>query len=120
MAVFTKREKQVVNNPGTGTIEKEILMDPSAFQGNNDLFAQITLHPGCAVPVHQHLGNNETYYLLQGEGEYTDEDKKLNVKAGDVTFCADGGTHGLKNTGKEDLVFIALICNTPGYNAHVR
>ncbi|WP_317424255.1 cupin domain-containing protein [uncultured Acidaminococcus sp.] len=115
MAVFTKREKKVVNNPGTGTIEKEILMDPSAFQGNNDLFAQITLHPGCAVPVHQHLGNNETYYLLQGEGEYTDEDKKLTVKAGDVTFCADGGTHGLKNTGKEDLVFIALICNTPGY-----
>ncbi|WP_349687982.1 cupin domain-containing protein [Acidaminococcus sp. DS4831] len=115
MAVFTTKQKQVVNNPGTGTIEKEILVDPSVFQGTNDLFAQITLHPGCAVPVHQHLGNNETYYLLKGEGEYTDEDKKLTVKAGDVTFCEDGGTHGLKNTGKEDLVFIALINNTPGY-----
>ena len=114
MAVFTTKQKQVVNNPGTGTIEKEILVDPSVFQGTNDLFAQITLHPGCAVPVHQHLGNNETYYLLKGEGEYTDEDKELAVKAGDVTFCEDGGTHGLKNTGKEDLVFIALINNTPG------
>ena len=60
MAVFTTKQKQVVNNPGTGTIEKEILVDPSVFQGTNDLFAQITLHPGCAVPVHQHLGNNET------------------------------------------------------------
>ena len=115
MAVFTEKAKQVVTNPGTGTIEKEILVDPALFQGTNDLFARITLHPGCAVPVHQHLGNNETYYLLKGEGEYTDEDKKVAVKAGDVTFCADGGTHGLLNTGKEDLVFIALISNNPGY-----
>ena len=29
-----------------------------------------------------------------------------------MTFCADGGTHGLLNTGKEDLVFVALIANT--------
>ena len=81
----------MVKNPKTGTIEKEILLDPKYFNGTNDLFARITLHPGCAVPVHQHLGNNETYYLLKGEGEYTDEDKTLTVKAGDVTFCADGG-----------------------------
>ena len=115
MAVFTTKEKQTVENPETGTIEKEILLEPKYFNGTKDLFAQITLHPGCAVPIHQHLGNNETYYLLKGEGEYTDENRKLTVKAGDVTFCTDGGTHGLKNTGKEDLVFIALISNTPGY-----
>ena len=115
MAVFTEKAKQVVTNPGTGTIEKEILVDPALFQGTNDLFARITLHPGCAVPVHQHLGNNETYYLLKGEGEYTDEDKKVAVKAADVTISEDGGTHGLMNTRKEDLVFIALISNTPGY-----
>lgn len=48
MAVFTEKAKQVVTNPGTGTIEKEILVDPALFQGTNDLFARITLHP--AVP----------------------------------------------------------------------
>ena len=43
MAVFTTKQKQVVNNPGTGTIEKEILgVDPAVFQGTNDLLAQIT------------------------------------------------------------------------------
>lgn len=115
MAVFTEKKHLEVENPESGKIVKDIIMDPEVFQGANDMFAQITLHPGCAVPVHQHLGNNETYYLLKGEGEYTDEGIVLPVKAGDVTFCADGGTHGLKNTGKEDLVFIALIANTPGY-----
>lgn len=35
MAVFTEKAKQVVTNPGTGTIEKEILVDPALFQGTN-------------------------------------------------------------------------------------
>lgn len=112
MAVYTKLEKVVKENPGTGTIIREVIMDPAAFGGANEMFAQITLHPGCAVPLHKHEGNNETYYLLKGEGEYTDGDKKVAVKAGDVTFCPDGGTHALYNTGKDDLVFIALIANT--------
>ena len=51
----------------------------------------------------------ETYYLLSGEGLYHDNDKSYPVKAGDVTFCADGGTHGLDNTGDSDLTFMALI-----------
>ena len=112
MAVFTTLKKEVTKTPATGDINKEIIMDPAAFGGANKLFARITLKPGDAVPVHQHVGNNETYYLLQGSGEYTDETEKIPVKAGMVTFCADGGTHGLKNTGKDDLVFIALIANT--------
>lgn len=37
--------------------------------------------------------------------------KKRPVQPGDITFCADGSTHGLENTGTEDLVFMALIIN---------
>jgi mannose-6-phosphate isomerase-like protein (cupin superfamily) len=112
MAVFTALKRETTENPGSGTIIRDVIVDPAVFGGANKMFARITLKPGCAVPVHKHVGNNETYYLLEGEGEYTDEDKKIPVKAGMVTFCADGGTHGLKNTGKENLVFIALIANT--------
>ena len=34
---------------------------------------------------------------------------KYPVKAGDVVFCDDGEGHGLLNSGKGDLTFIALI-----------
>ena len=40
---------------------------------------------------------------------YHDNDKSYPVKAGDVTFCEDGGCHGLDNTGDTDLTFMALI-----------
>lgn len=38
-----------------------------------------------------------------------DNGTKYPVKAGDVVFCDDGEGHGLLNSGKGDLTFIALI-----------
>ena len=35
--------------------------------------------------------------------------RQFPSEAGDVTFCKDGDGHGVKNTGTEDLVFVALI-----------
>lgn len=112
MAIFKEKTRVVKENPGTGKIINDHLIDEKLFGGSNSMFSRITLHPGCGVPFHKHEGNNETYYILQGEGVYQDEDKKAKVKAGYVTFCVDGGSHGLMNTSKEDLVFVALIANT--------
>ena len=44
---------------------------------------------------------------------YTEDGSEVPVIAGDVTFCPDGGAHGLKNTESSDLIFIALIATTP-------
>ena len=111
MPIFTEKRKETRIKP-TGNFTVEHIVDETLFGGSNKLFAQITLPPGAQVPVHTHSGNNETYYLLKGNGTYTDEGKTYPVEAGNVTFCADGGTHGLENTGKGELVFLALIANT--------
>ena len=47
--------------------------------------------------------------LRKGAGIYNDNGKEYPVEVGDVTFCADGNGHGIKNAGEEDLVFVALI-----------
>ena len=44
-------------------------------------------------------GETETYYILHGTGTYSDNGEKRPVQPGDITFCADGSTHGLENTG---------------------
>ena len=66
---------------------------------------------GSSLGYHEHHGNTETYFILSGTGEYSDNGEKYTVKAGDCTFCAEGNGHGLENTGNEDLVFMALIIN---------
>ncbi len=89
-------------------IIKEILEEPY-LAGKCGLYAEVTLEPGCSLGYHEHHGETETYYLTKGAGIYNDNGKEYPVEVGDVTFCADGNGHGIKNAGKEDLVFVALI-----------
>ena len=94
---------------GVGVLE---LIKPSDYFDKPEslsFFALATLKPGASVGYHVHTGETEMYYILSGEGEYDDNGVIVPVKAGDVTFCKNGEGHGLVNTGKEDLVFNAMI-----------
>ena len=72
-------------------------------------FAHTSVDVGAGIGYHEHHGETETYYLTKGAGIYNDNGKEYPVEVGDVTFCADGNGHGIKNAGEEDLVFVALI-----------
>lgn len=77
--------------------------------GSNGLFARVTVFPGMKLDYHEHHSETETYHIISGEGVYDDNGVERFVHAGDTVFCADGSGHGICNTGKHDLVFIALI-----------
>ena len=49
------------------------------------------------------------FYFASGEGTVTDDGVKIAVKAGDSMTTPSGHTHGVENTGSEDLVIIAAI-----------
>ena len=102
-----RREEHMAG--GNGHVIIKELLDAEQLNGKCGLYAQVTLEPGCSLGYHEHHGETETYYLTKGAGIYNDNGKEYPVEVGDVTFCADGNGHGIKNAGKEDLVFVALI-----------
>lgn len=70
----------------------------------------MTLKPGASIGMHKHEINEDTYIIVSGEGVFTDTaGKETPVKAGDITIARKGDQHALKNTGKEDLVFLDII-----------
>ena len=97
---------------GKGEMFITHLLTPKEMLDKCEMFASVRIPVGSSLGVHQHVGNNETYYIIQGKGLYTDNGATYEVKAGDTTFCADGDTHGIETIGDEDLIFIALIINT--------
>lgn len=103
--------KEVVEHAsgGKGHLIKEYLLSTEQLLGKNEMFARVTLEPGCSLGYHVHQGNAEVYYVLSGEGEYDDNGTIRTVKAGDVTYTPDGMGHSIENKGTEDLVFLALI-----------
>ncbi len=68
------------------------------------------LPPGkSAYPYHYHLKNEETFFILRGEGLLRTSEGERNVKAGDLLFFPAGetGAHKLTNTSDtEMLVYI--------------
>ena len=48
----------------------------------------------------------EIYYVVSGTGEMTINNKVFRVNAGDAILTLPGSSHGLKQTGTEDLVLI--------------
>lgn len=96
-------------NGGKGRAYIRELLDKKQMNGKCSLYAQIILEPGSSIGYHVHHGESETYFILQGEGEYNDNGALRGVREGDVTYTSDGCGHALKNIGKENLVFMALI-----------
>lgn len=112
MAVLNNREIATVDastNGGTGTYHREPLAVGDDLGPGIKTFARITVEPGTVMGYHQHVGDFELYYILEGEGEYNDNGTLVPARVGDVFRCADGEWHTIKNTGDKDLVFIALI-----------
>ena len=105
-------QKTVTAKKGKGEIFITHLLTPKEMLDKCAMFARVTVPVGAALGVHQHVGTNETYHIIQGKGLYTDNGKTYEVKAGDTTFCADGDTHGIETIGDEDLIFFAMIINT--------
>lgn len=114
MSFVRRNEERIIGHEcvkgGPGEIEAhKILNCPEEFFGKGRLFNHIYAEPGTGVGWHVHNGDGEIYYILKGEGEYSDNGRIVTVRAGDVTSVSDGEGHSLLNTGKETMEVIALI-----------
>ena len=68
-------------------------------------FRKRVLHPGAAIGYHLQK-EDEVYYILSGTGIMQMNGKEFPVKAGDGILTRPGSSHGLKQTGNEDLVLM--------------
>lgn len=67
--------------------------------------------PGSTFGNHEHDGGEpfeEWYFCLGGEGVMMLDGQDYSMKSGDISVCYDGGSHGIKNTGQEDLRILVI------------
>ncbi len=75
---------------------------PSGFKG-----AVILAQPGGEFPEHVDPYGH-IFYVLEGEGEFTVEKEKMNLKKESVLTVTAGKRHGYRNPGPGDLKLITL------------
>lgn len=94
---------------GAGEVIVEHILSDKEMHGSCRMYAQVTIPAGSTLGYHEHHGESETYYILSGSGIYNDNGTEREVKAGDITYTPSGKGHGLKPSGSESIVFMALI-----------
>lgn len=96
-------------------------------------FHEVTIPPGKTEGTHQHIGSEELYYIVQGEGiaymgdgDDPNNDqyplverevyglglrkfRQLPVRPGNVIYTKSEGMHGIHNTGTVPLKFVAFL-----------
>lgn len=103
-----KEVEHLAGGKGTCTVCSIVTKDE--LLGHGRLYSKVIVPPGASLGFHQHIGETEPYYILSGEGNFTDNDGTVTkVGPGDCCIIEPGQSHGIANTGTENLEFMALV-----------
>ncbi len=94
---------------GKGVVHQIDFVAPEELLNSGRLFAEFVIKPGDSIGMHRHDGESEFYVILEGEGTYYMDDESYQVSAGDLTVVHNHHTHGIENTGDQDLRLIGLV-----------
>lgn len=105
--------REVIHNMkgGKGDFYVEHLVGREELGKAGSMFARTYLKSGDSVGMHVHEHNIEICYFISGEGMVIEDGKKMAIHAGDVNYVPVGKNHEIINTGKEDLVYMAVVLN---------
>lgn len=74
--------------------------------GSREISIQITtVLPNGMQFLHSHK-EEQCYYIVSGNGTMFVEGEQENVAAGDAIFVPSHANHGIKNSGKDELVYL--------------
>lgn len=91
------------------------IADSSNFEISKTIAAaQVTIHPGGMREMHWHPNADEWLYIIAGQAEVTifntgPNAVTQNFNPGDIGYVRKSLGHYLKNTGKEDLVYLEVF-----------
>jgi mannose-6-phosphate isomerase-like protein (cupin superfamily) len=64
--------------------------------------------------LHAHPGQDKAYVVVSGTGLFLLAGQALPMQSGDVLIAPEGVAHGVRNTGPERLLVLAILAPAPG------
>ena len=85
-----------------GRRTRVVIGENGAIDGEYFCQGYVVIYPGGAIPLHDHV-TVETYTIIKGMGEITVDGETEPIGEGECVYIDGGKSHGLVNTGKEDM-----------------
>jgi mannose-6-phosphate isomerase-like protein (cupin superfamily) len=69
--------------------------------------------PGQEHALHAHAGTDKVYHVLAGRGLFLLPGREAPMEPGVMLVAPEGAPHGIRNTGAERLVVLAVLAPAP-------
>lgn len=83
------------------------------FRSERVLVGLNAFEPGQEHALHAHDGMDKVYHVLAGEGIFLLEEGEVAMEAGVMLVAPEGVPHGIRNTGPERLLVLAILAPAP-------
>ena len=83
------------------------------FRSERMLVGLNAFEPGQEHALHAHAGMDKVYQVLAGRGLFLLEDREIPMESGVLLVAPEGVAHGIRNTGTERLVVLAVLAPSP-------
>ena len=95
---------------GKGRLFFRRMWNRDTFKTNWEFLDHCVLPPDTSIGRHQHNMIEEVYYIVSGWGRATVNDDTWDVGPGEAIPCTLHDSHGLYNSGREDIELIVCSC----------
>ena len=83
------------------------------FESSRILVGLNSFEPGQEHKLHAHEGMDKVYQVLAGTGLFLLEGSEIEMSPGLMLVAPEGVAHGVRNTGGEQLVLLAILAPGP-------
>jgi mannose-6-phosphate isomerase-like protein (cupin superfamily) len=83
------------------------------FASDRVLVGLNCFEPGQEHALHAHAGQDKVYQVVSGRGVCLLEGREVALEPGVLLVAPEGVPHGIRNTGAERLVVLAILAPAP-------
>lgn len=94
---------------GTGSLVCLDMLRGHTNEGHGFRFVHDNvLEPGAIIGEHMHHGDEEIYFILDGNGTMIEDGDEHEVSAGDLSLVQSGHSHGMRNSPDSHMRFLVI------------
>ena len=108
-----------MQHPSAVRPEQHAVYDPNKmgkatiFRSDRMLVGLNAFEPGQEHKLHSHAGMDKVYHVLSGSGLFLLEGREIAMEAGVMLIAPAGVPHGIRNTGTERMLVLAILAPAP-------
>ncbi len=105
---FQQPEERHHEHGGRGTISFRRLLDQSSFGAPVDFVDYTVVPPGSVIGLHEHDGNDELYFVVDGSPMVSFAGEECRLMKGDIAVVRSGEAHSLNNDTASNVSILVV------------